>query len=263
MAAPGAQRMFLLQFGAEPTSKSVSVRGAEDRIIWCPIIGIVVETTDGWVLLEAGFSRRFLDDEEDRRAIYTSVEQPWGLDGEPLEAALAEVGLRPADFRLAAVSHLHCDHSGGIALLARAGVPVAVQESELAFAHQRARLEHAYYAPDYSDPEPEWRLLDGEAEIAPGVWTLPTPGHTPGHMSYRVDLPETGTWLFAVDAADLAENLNDRIPPGWSAEPSDAARAEESLRLLLEEAERLDARLVPGHDQVFWRALRHPPAGHR
>ena len=30
------------------------------------------------------------------------------------------------------------------------------------------------------------------------------PGHTPGHMSYRVDLPESGTWLLAVDAADLA-----------------------------------------------------------
>ena len=78
-----ADRMFMLQFGAEPSPKSISVRGAGDAIIWCPVIGAVVETTAGWVLLEAGFSRAFLGDETSRRAIYASPEQPWALEGEP------------------------------------------------------------------------------------------------------------------------------------------------------------------------------------
>jgi glyoxylase-like metal-dependent hydrolase (beta-lactamase superfamily II) len=30
-------------------------------------------------------------------------------------------------------------------------------------------------------------LIDGETEIVPGVRTLPTPGHTPGHVSVRID----------------------------------------------------------------------------
>src|SRR4051812_1436810 len=109
-----ASRMFLLQYGAEPSPKSISLRGAPDRIIWCPVIGAVVETAAGWVLLEAGFSRRFLDDEPARRAIYASPEQPWALDGEPLQTALAGVDLRVEDLALAAVSHLHCDHAGGV-----------------------------------------------------------------------------------------------------------------------------------------------------
>jgi N-acyl homoserine lactone hydrolase len=92
---------------------------------------------------------------------------------------------------------------------------------------------------------------------------LCTPGHTPGHLSYRIDLPESGTWLFAVDAADLCENINERIPPGWCADPADAVRAEASLERLLRDAEELDARLVPCHDQALWSALRNPAGGWR
>jgi len=257
-----ARRLLLLQFGSEPSPKSISVRGAHDGIIWCPIVGAAVETDAGWVLLETGIGRPFLDDADARRAIYQSREQPWGLEGHPLVTALAEIPLAVRDLSLACVSHLHIDHSGGVRLLAEAGVPVAVHHRELDFAQSRAGVEHAYYAPDYDGPV-DWRVLEGDTELAPGVWALETPGHTPGHLSYRVDLPETGTWLLAVDAADLAENLNDRVAPGWSAEPDDVIRAEQSLARLLDEAERLDARLVPGHDQAFWSAVRHPPGGHR
>jgi glyoxylase-like metal-dependent hydrolase (beta-lactamase superfamily II) len=252
---PHARRLLMLHFGAEPSPKSISVRGGPDRIIWCPIEA-------GHVLLETGIGRSFLDDEPARRAIYQSEEQPWGLAGEPLETALAGVGLRVDELALAVVSHLHCDHSGGLPLLARAGVPVVIHADELAFS-RTAGLAEAYYAPDYHDPEPEWRPVDGDAEIAPGVTVLATPGHTPGHLSYRVDLPASGTWLLAVDAADLAENLDDRVPPGSCASPGDEPRAETSLHRLLAEAERLDARLVPGHDEAVWTMVRHPEGGHR
>jgi glyoxylase-like metal-dependent hydrolase (beta-lactamase superfamily II) len=30
-------------------------------------------------------------------------------------------------------------------------------------------------------------LIEGETEIVPGVRSLPTPGHTPGHVSVRID----------------------------------------------------------------------------
>jgi glyoxylase-like metal-dependent hydrolase (beta-lactamase superfamily II) len=161
------------------------------------------------------------------------------------------------------VSHLHCDHAGGLTTLAHADVPVAVHANELAFARDRAGPELAYHRPDYTEPEPAWRVLEGEAQLAPGVWALPTPGHTPGHMSYRVELPASGTWLFAVDAADLGENLNDGVPPGSCADPADAPQAEASLRWLRDEAARRGARLVPGHDMAFWAAVRHPEGGWR
>jgi glyoxylase-like metal-dependent hydrolase (beta-lactamase superfamily II) len=228
-----------------------------------PVIGVVVHTEAGWVLLETGMSRTFLDDEAVRTAVYASEEQPWMHGEDPLVHALAGVGLRPDELALAAVSHLHVDHAGGLRTLAAAGVPVAVQAAELAFARERATLAEAYFAPDYDDPAIAWRELDGGAELAPGVHAIPTRGHTPGHMSYRVELEQTGTWIFAVDAADLTENLIAGIPGGWSADPADGPHLQASLDLLLEEARRRDARLLPGHDTFAWAAARHPPGGWR
>ena len=254
--------MFMLHYGAEPSPKSISVRGGPDRIIWCPIVGAAVETEKGWVLLETGISRELLADEASRTAIYQSEEQPWGVGEDPFLAALDAVDLKPSDFALAAVSHLHVDHTGGLRHLAAAGVPIFVQHRELEFGRETG-LEQAYYQPDYVGVDVDWRELNGDAELAPGVRALSTPGHTPGHMSYRVDLPESGTWLLAVDAADLAENLDDRVPPGATADPADRDRAESSMLRLIEAADHLDARLVPGHDTVFWRAVKHPRGGHR
>ena len=83
-------------------------------------------------------------------------------------------------------------------------------------------------------------------------------------MSYQVELDESGTWLFAIDAADLAENLTDRKPPGQTVLPDDLPRAQASLLRLLERSASLkSARLVPGHDQLFWNAVRHPAGGYR
>jgi N-acyl homoserine lactone hydrolase len=283
--------MYLLQFGAERITKALSLRAGSSRLYWEPIIGILVETDEGWVLLETGMGRAALDDPA-ADALYAEAaestgvdtsreEQPnwhlcpsppagrrwtWGLDGDPMATALADIGLAPENLSLAAISHLHIDHSGGIPGLARAGVPIAIQQAELEFANSdRAGPETGYYEADWIGVDAHWRPLDGDARLAPGVWALSTPGHTPGHMSYRIDLPETGSWVFTVDASDLGENLYDEVPPGTcvGGTPEDEANAERSLKRLIDEALRLDARLIPGHDQLVWNAARHPRGGHR
>jgi len=255
-----AERLLLLRYGAEPSPKWVSVRGGGEQVLWMPIIGVLVGTGAGWVLLETGMSAAFLADATTRTAVYATPEQPWAR---PLDAVLAAHGVAPEELALAAVSHLHVDHAGGLRRLAQAGVPVAVQRDELAFARGRATLADAYHAPDYDDGAIAWRELDGDAELAPGVLALATPGHTPGHMSYRVDLPETGSWLFAVDAADLSENLISGVPGGWTADPADGERIQASLERLVREGERLGARVLPGHDAVVWSAAAHPAGGWR
>ena len=140
---------------------------------------------------------------------------------DPLPAALATVGLVVSDLSLAVISHLHLDHSGGIPLLAEAGVPVALQRAELDFAHSgRAVFVDGFRVQDWSDPRTRWELVDGDAERAPGVSVLATPRHNPGHSSLWVELPQTGTWIFAADAADLGQNLLDRVPCGYCPRPA-------------------------------------------
>jgi glyoxylase-like metal-dependent hydrolase (beta-lactamase superfamily II) len=46
-------------------------------------------------------------------------------------------------------------------------------------------------------------LLDGDSEIVPGVWSVITPGHTPGHTSIRFER-EGQHALFVADMASYA-----------------------------------------------------------
>lgn len=281
-----AQRLFLLQYGAERVSKGLSLVGGDpEHNYWEPLYGALVGTESGWILFDTGMSRANHDSAEVERIYRGSDEQgtvdevpwhlqpappldrcTWGLPGDPLVAALQPLGLRPADLSLAVISHLHWDHSGGIATLAEAGVPVAIHTDELAWGRSgRAVVGGGFAAADWTAPGTRWQPLDAETELAPGVTVLPTPGHTPGHVSLQVRLPETGTWIFTADATDLAQNLLDNVPCGSCSggTPADERQAEESLALLLARSRETDARLIPGHDQIVLNAIRHPPGGHR
>jgi N-acyl homoserine lactone hydrolase len=280
-----AKRLFLLQYGAERVPKSLSLAGGPAELYWEPLTGALVETDAGWVLLDTGMSRAAHEsadatagyiaagaDAPNRGQAWHLAPVPpdpdgwnWILDGDPVETALAGHGLTPSDLHLAAVSHLHIDHSGGIPTLARAGVPVAIQRRELAFARGGSvGAADGFFEPDWTEPGTIWRELDGDTELASGVTAISTPGHTPGHMSFRVDLEDTGSWLFTADATDLAQNFLDRVPCGSCAggTGADTADAAASLEKLLGLA-RDGARLVPGHDQVIATTARHPHGGHR
>lgn len=279
-----ASRLMVLQYGAERVSKGLSLLGGGNQLFWAPMSGALVETVEGWILFDTGMSQFSLNSPE-VQAVYAgdSNQAPitpwhleplppdpsrwtWGLPGDPLVNALAAVGLRPQDLTMAVISHLHWDHSGGIGTLAAAGVPIAIHRDELAFARSgTVDARDGYQVADWMDPLTRWQELDRDEELAPGVHAICTPGHTPGHLSFRVDLPQTGTWIFPSDATELAQNLLDHTRCGSCASQSaaDEDRAEASMDRLLTLAADHHARLIPGHDQVVINAVRHPPGGHR
>src|SRR6516165_1651224 len=97
--------------------------------------------------------------------------------------ALAASGTQICDLRLAANCHLHFDHCGGNPLLGT--IPVFVQEGELA----AARRTQNYTLPELLEGC-RFEQVTGEAELLPGVYLLPTPGHTDGHQSLVVRRPD-------------------------------------------------------------------------
>ncbi len=113
-----------------------------------------------------------------------------------LRPALLAAGVDPASITDVAVSHLHFDHAGGLTCeddgrlqptFTRARVHVQRQEYEDAQAG--FGLMTATYRSENITPIADaglWNLLDGEAEIVPGVRALPTPGHTRGHQAIIV-----------------------------------------------------------------------------
>jgi len=61
-----------------------------------------------------------------------------------------------------------------------------VQQRELEFARHTNERTAASYLRHNFDPI-TFRLIDGEAEVLPGIRCLPTPGHVPFHQSVLVE----------------------------------------------------------------------------
>lgn len=255
-----ARRIVLLTLGWEDLPKSVSLHGAPGgERLREPTPGVLVQTEAGWLLLDTGFNTALVRDPALRRRFFPDLEYTPVLPGpgEPLEEAFERVGLDLAAVGAVAVSHLHADHAGGLKLFA-GRVPVHVQRRELEFGLNDPRAEgEGIFRIDFDDPRIDWRQTDGDAEIAPGIHAISTPGHTPGHQSFMVDLDDTaggGGFIFAFDAADLTENLEQEHPIGSFIDVSPEETLEPIHRLKDLAAQR-DYRLVPGHDPRVWPAL--------
>ncbi|MEH3142615.1 MAG: N-acyl homoserine lactonase family protein [Mycobacterium kyogaense] len=258
----GVRRIVLLTLGWEDLPKSVSVHGAPSDIrLREPVPGVLLQTDGGWVLLDTGFNTALIRDPYLRRRYYPSVEYQPILPGpgEPIEESLSDIGIDADDIRVVAVSHLHTDHAGGLKLFA-GKVPVHAQRREVEYglANHPEPERHAIFRVDFDDPSIDWRLADGEADIAPGVTAVPTYGHTPGHQSFVVELDETvreegrpAGYVFAFDAADLTENIEGELPVGGFIDV-DPEETVEPIRRLKRLAHDKGYPLIPGHDPHVW-----------
>jgi N-acyl homoserine lactone hydrolase len=134
----------------------------------------------------------------------------------PLRDGLHALGVVPDDVRIVVNCHLHADHCGGNRELP--GRPLFVQRPEL-----EAAREPGYTIPALVDfPGAAYQVLDGEAEILPGVRVVLTPGHTAGHQSLVVDCAE-GPVVLLGQAYEFASDWA-RAAFAWSL-ASDGAEA--------------------------------------
>jgi glyoxylase-like metal-dependent hydrolase (beta-lactamase superfamily II) len=179
-------RLHCLLLGWEMCPEFVSLEGGtRERILRLPIIGILVHTAAGWVLLETGCDPRPYRGVE-THDIYRVGLPEFPTDGDPLLDALAARGVAPDEIVAAAVSHLHLDHAGGLRHLA-GRVPVTIQERELEFATQRAGRAEAYvredrpigYASDPADDALRRQSHDRLIALAAAENARLVPGHCP------------------------------------------------------------------------------------
>ncbi|WP_062204060.1 N-acyl homoserine lactonase family protein [Demequina salsinemoris] len=246
---PLALHAFVVGF--EPITESVSLLGGDPgRFLLEPVTASAVEYEDGWVLLDGGFNLAVVRSQP-ARAEHLNYESyaPLVPPGDPLAEGVARAGLDWSRLAGVAISHTHLDHTGVLATLAPE-VPVIVQRREWEWVASGAGRPDVVLATDLLNVETQVRLVDGDATIAPGLESVATFGHTPGHQSFRVSLPSREIVL-ACDAADLRANIETRTPCGWT--PGGDAGAAEA-RVSIERLADLDdagVEVWPGHDPLW------------
>ncbi len=239
---PGAiVRLTVLDFGL------FEVQDGE-RVIGIP--GFLLETDRGArVLFDTGFPPAYASD--------PGIAARDGLprfgrlvDYGPRQTALGQLallGLTPADIDMVILSHGHIDHVGSLSLFAHAPIVMTTRE--------RADPTPSYFgtARPMAWPEATYRLIDADTPVCDGLTLIPTPGHTPGHLSALVTLPDTGRVILAADAinraSEPAEDFADADDPA-------AARTSATRLLTLEAA---GALLIYGHEPSQWPRLPKAP----
>jgi glyoxylase-like metal-dependent hydrolase (beta-lactamase superfamily II) len=248
------EALYALQNGFMGAERSLLFYGEfSEARVQIPVACWLVKTTDGVVLFDTGVSPRAVPGlmRNDPFARFTEEDL--------LVHRLDALGLEADNVDMVVLSHLHYDHAGGAQLFPKS--ELVVQKDEYAYAHYPAAFfAPFYYRKNFDLPGYRWRLLDGDTELAPGLTVLRTDGHTPGHQSLLVQLPQSGPVILSGDACYWLEHARKERVPGVVWNPTQAMHSIKRLNTL---ARLLGARIFPGHDPEFWKTVKQAPEPYR
>ena len=170
-----------------------------------------------------------------------TAEQTVSLD-EGLMPQLARLGIQPSQISVIGISHYHGDHLAQVGHFPQATLFAGKADFEVI----KGTLAGArLFAPWIEGRSPVVLATSDRNVFGDGaVKMISTPGHTPGHMSLLVRMPDRNV-LLSGDAVHLREQLATRIPPGNG---TDLAAARRSLSRLVAVAKRMKATIVVQHE---------------
>jgi glyoxylase-like metal-dependent hydrolase (beta-lactamase superfamily II) len=190
---------------------------------WLPFNCVLVRLADATVLVDTGVGpqpREFLPEAEPK-----------------LTAELAAKGVTPADVDIVVHTHLHVDHVGWDGAFPNARY--FVHEDDWAFFMSEESLAERPHLERVRTLK-QVELVNGETEVVAGVRLVPSPGHTPGHMSVVA-----GSTVLLGDA--VVHPLQVADPELVYVSDHDAATAAATRRRLLGELADEGADVIAGH----------------
>jgi glyoxylase-like metal-dependent hydrolase (beta-lactamase superfamily II) len=218
----------------------------------CPVY--LIEHPEGTVLVDTGVSYDMKQNPEEygphgaphMSAFVDALEMD--EDQEPVYQ-LEDRGVSASEVDYVVMTHLHNDHAGTMSDFPDA--EFVVQEEELRYAFWPEPSQQIFYLQgDFG----MLRSSDVSVTATRGAYdvfgddsvvTIPTPGHTKGHQSVRVEL-DGQTVVLSADVALQQSGYEMERPVSFNWSLSDSI---ESIRTIREEVRRRDAELVLHHER--------------
>lgn len=188
---PNDGKIFGVGAGADAVAKVLRSANAPTDVITLPVDALLVRDGSRIVLIDTGLGPKL---------------------GGALVASLKLAGVSPADVTDVLITHPHPDHIGGL----------LTADGRSAFPKATIRISG-----------PDWKDLGGHAELAgllraiegqvqpfepgagitPSIRSVPLPGHTPGHVGYRITSGNDSL----LDVGDVAHSsILSLAEPDWT-----------------------------------------------
>jgi N-acyl homoserine lactone hydrolase len=238
-ARPGVEKLYILNCGEGTAgdisrwSPGVNEGKSMDFVDSCYLI----KHAQGWFLWDTGIPDAVATMPNglapaDPKAVF------WRRP-KTLAAQLDQLGVKPADIKAMAISHTHPDHIGNVEMFPSAMLYVQKAEYEWPGANNQPRFK----------AEHPVTKLEGDRDVFGdgSVTILSTPGHTPGHQSLLVKLPNTGAIVLTGDAVHFRENWDNRRVPSINADKEQTAA---SMQKIADTLTKEKAQLWINHDKA-------------
>lgn len=186
---PNDGSVFGKTVGPGPVAAALKAAGAPEDKVTLGVDALLVRMPGRVVLLDTGLGPKV---------------------GGAMMGSLAKAGVRPGAVTDILLTHSHPDHVGGLRTadgrLAFPGATIHLSEAE--WRAMQAGSDAALVALI----RPRVRTFPAGAEVLPGIASIPIPGHTPGHVGYRI----TSAGRTLIDIGDTAHSAIVSLGhPGW------------------------------------------------
>jgi N-acyl homoserine lactone hydrolase len=232
---------------------------ANDESVWTPgeNVGSSIEFSstcwlikhgNEWLLWDAGVPESAHNDPRGWSTLPKLI--VYHLD-KTLTDQLAEIGLKPADLGLVAISHTHGDHIGNVGLFPNS--TIMMQRAEYNWINSPNGPNDNVnqlmaLARELLGTPKNLQLIDGDTDVyGDGSVTLvSTPGHTPGHQSLLVHLKNSGFIVLSGDVVHSQENFEKNLVPSLNTDKAQSIASMEKIRQMIA---MYNAKLFINHDK--------------
>lgn len=215
-------KLYCIQVGAFRLPRGfVAARCKDANVLTVmPIFVYLIEHPKGLILVDTGQSYEMRDEN-------TIMEEK-----DTIIHKLAVLGYKPDDIDFVVISHMHLDHSGYMNSFPYS--TFIARKEELKAAWWPEACEGGYVFPTYEktrkykfiepiDDEDYDIFMDGTVVL------IDTKGHSRGHQSVVLNLPNTGKIVLIADAAPLKEVMERSLLPGTCTNNWQAMRSIQKL----------------------------------